>query len=125
MTTIEMLDQMADTQAQIDVLQIHFDHLRSEIIPPEIQMQLIELDAERTTAIESLQEGIANLEAEINANILEAGSSVKGAYLHAVWSKGRVSWDTKALDGYTVAHPEILPFRKEGNPTVNIRRINK
>ena len=125
MTTIEMLDRLADMQAQADVLQAHFYELRAEIIPPEIQMQLIELDDERTTAMESIQGGIASLEAEIKANILEAGSSVKGAYLHAIWSKGRVFWDTKALDGYTAAHPELLPFRKEGDPTVSIRRINK
>ena len=125
MTTIEMLDRLANMQAQADMLQTHFYKLRAEIIPPEIQMQLIELDDERTTAMESIQGGIASLEAEIKANILEAGSSVKGAYLHAIWSKGRVSWDTKALDGYTAAHPELLPFRKEGDPTVSIRRTNK
>jgi len=25
----------------------------------------------------------------------------------------RVSWDSKALEGYAAAHPEILPFRRE------------
>jgi len=36
---------------------------------------------------------------------------------------GRVSWDGKKLDGYMVAHPEITPFRKVGNPFVTIKTI--
>jgi hypothetical protein len=37
--------------------------------------------------------------------------------------KGRVSWDTKALDGYAVAHPEIEKLRIEGAPTVRIAKV--
>ena len=125
MTATEMLDHLADMQEQVDRIQVHFWDLRGEIIPPEIQMQLIELDAERDTAMEPALKEIANLEADIKANILEAGVSAKGSRLHAIWSKGRVSWDTKALDGYVAAHSELLPFRKEGNPTVSIRAIKE
>ena len=123
MTVVEMLDRLADMQAQIGVLQAHFDQLRDEIIPSEVQMQLIELDAERQTALESIQGGIASLETEIRSGVLETGISVKGAKLHAIWSKGRVSWDTKSLDGYVIAHPELTAFRKEGDPSVSIRKI--
>ena len=123
MTVVEMLDRLADMQAQMGVLQAHFDQLRDEIIPSEVQMQLIELDAERQTALESIQGGIASLESEIKSGVLETGISVKGAKLHAIWSKGRVSWDTKSLDGYVIAHPELTAFRKEGDPSVSIRKI--
>jgi len=123
MTVVEMLDRLADMQAQMGVLQAHFDQLRDEIIPSEVQMQLIELDAERQTALESIQGGIASLETEIRSGVLETGISVKGAKLHAIWSKGRVSWDTKSLDGYVIAHPELTAFRKEGDPSVSIRKI--
>ncbi len=43
----------------------------------------------------------------------------------AVWSKGRETWDTKSLDGYALAHPEIASLRKVGDPSVSIRKINK
>ena len=49
------------------------------------------------------------------------GETVKGDHLQAVWSKGRASWDDKALMGYTKAHPELLEFRKQGEPSVSIR----
>lgn len=48
---------------------------------------------------------------------------MKGANnMMAVWSKGRVTWDGKGLGGYMVAHPEIEAFRREGKPSVSIRR---
>lgn len=123
---IEMLDRLANMQAQADVFRMHFDKLRDDItpvIPPEIKAQLDEIEADRTAAIASLHAGITNLETKIKIGVLEAGESVKGTYLHAVWSKGRVSWDTKALDGYAVAHPELIGFRKAGDPSVSIRKV--
>ncbi|MCG3145996.1 MAG: hypothetical protein HONDAALG_03775 [Gammaproteobacteria bacterium] len=51
------------------------------------------------------------------------GATVKGAALSAVYAKGRVSWDNKALEGYAVAHPELLAFRSEGAPSVSIRGV--
>ncbi len=41
----------------------------------------------------------------------------------AIYSKGRMSWDGKRLDGYATAHPEILAFRSEGQPSVSIREV--
>lgn len=35
--------------------------------------------------------------------------------------KPRVYWDSKALDGYAAAHPEILQFRTEKMPNPSIR----
>jgi len=48
---------------------------------------------------------------------------VKGRELEAVYVKGRISWDNKALDGYAAAHPEIGAFRKQGDPSVSIRGV--
>lgn len=43
----------------------------------------------------------------------------------AVYNKGRVSWDSSGLNGYMVAHPEITAFRKEGEPSITLRKIGK
>ena len=117
----DKLDRLADMQAQGDVMSTHFDNLRDAILTTEIKAQLDEIEAERKTAMDALNGGIAGLTQEIKAEIIQHGSSIHGKFLAAIWSKGRVSWDTKALDGYAAAHPEIAPFRKEGEPSVSIR----
>lgn len=38
--------------------------------------------------------------------------------------RGRVAWDTKALDVFMLALPELAKFKSEGKPSVSIRRRN-
>lgn len=66
---------------------------------------------------------IANLEAEIKQEVLNRGETVKSKHMVVTWNKGRVSWNSRLLDGYAVAHPEILEMRKEGSPTVSFRIV--
>ena len=123
MNITEKLDQLADMQAHADVIRLHFNDLRAKILTPEIKQQLDDLDAEMNTALDTLNGGITTLTAEIKDDVLKSGATVKGASLMAVWNKGRVSWDTKSLDGYMVVHPEMTAFRKEGEPSVTIRKV--
>ena len=59
----------------------------------------------------------------INKAILESGKSVKGELLQAIFSKGKTTWDTKALVGFALAHPEIDKLKKVGKPSVSIREV--
>jgi len=61
----------------------------------------------------------------IKQSVLEIKESVKGSLLHAVYATGRASWDTKALEGYAVAHPEVFQFKKIGEPSVSIREVKE
>lgn len=117
------LDRLAEMQSQMDVINLHFDELRKSILTPEILAQLDELEAERKTAADVLSGGIASLTDEIKADVIQFGATVKSAHLQAVFAKGRVSWDTKALDGYAAAHPEIAAFRDIGKPSVSLRKV--
>lgn len=103
---------MADKQAMID-----------GILTDEIKAQIAEIELEFASKIDSVSDSIASLEALIKRAVIEHGASVKGDRLHAVYTRGRVSWDTKALDGYAVAHPELTEFRREGEPSVSIRAV--
>ena len=119
----QKLDQLADLQAQADVIRMRFNDLRDGVMTPEIKQALADIDAEERTTLEAVSGGIASLTADVKDDILKLQASVKGKYLQAVWAKGRVSWDTKALDGYAAGHPEIAHFRKEGEPSVSIRNV--
>ena len=77
----------------------------------------------RENGIEEIEEAIASMKKAIGAEVLAHGAPVKGSVLQAIINKGRVSWDSKLLEGYAVAHPEIKAARKEGEPTVTIRGV--
>ena len=121
MNVTDKLNKLSDMQAAMDFIRLHYQELRDLILTPEIRAALAEIDAEERTASEAASAGIATLADEIKAEVVASGATVKGSFLQAVWSKGRVSWDTKSLDGYAAAHPEIAQFRKEGAPSVSIR----
>jgi len=117
----QKLDQLAEFQSARDVAMLEKQALLDEIYTAEIKARMAEIEAEFAGKTETVNENIAALEAEIKQAIIVHGASVKGSFLHAVFAKGRVSWDTKSLDGYATAHPELLSFRKEGEPSVSIR----
>ena len=117
----QKLDQLAEFHAQRDVAMLEKQALLDEIYTAEIKSRMAEIEAEFAGKTEAVNENIAALEAEIKQAVVAHGASVKGTVFHAVFAKGRVSWDTKSLDGYATAHPELLSFRKEGEPSVSIR----
>jgi hypothetical protein len=95
----------------------------AEAIPPEVQTALDAVKAEFDIPLSVSAEITGELEAEIKDAILELQSSVKGLKLHAVWAKGRTTWNSDGLEGYALAHPELLNFQKIGQPSVSIREI--
>lgn len=86
---------------------------RDEVLA-SVREALEDIDAEFKPAMDAARETVEQY-------VLASGKSVKAGGLHAIVMAGRTSWDTKALDGYAVAHPEVLKFRKTGNPSVTIR----
>lgn len=119
--TEELLDRLAEMQAQLTVMRLRYRDMRKSVIPQEVQEKLDEIDAEEKTALEAANTGIDILTAQIKEAVLRERSGAVGKHLRALWMKGRVTWDTKALEGYAAGHPEIRHFRKEGEPTVSIR----
>ena len=117
----ELLDRLAEYQSQRDAANIEKQALIDEVYTPEIKQRMADIEAEFAGKTETVNENIAALEAEIKQAVINHGASVKGSFFHAVFAKGRVSWDTKSLDGYAAAHPELIAFRKEGDPSVSIR----
>lgn len=118
----QKLDLLAEHQSQRDSISLQKQALIDKILTAEIKAKLAEIDAEFSDKTSAANEKIANLESEVKEAVKVLGSSVKANFLHAVWVKGHVSWDTKAMDGYAVGHPEILFMRKEGDPSVSLRK---
>jgi hypothetical protein len=119
----QKIDQLANFQAQRDVLELEKQSLIDQLIPPEIKARIGEIEAEFSGKREAVDEKITELESEIKEEVIRHGATVKGTFLRVVYHTGRITWDTKRLDGYARSRPEILEFRKQGEPFVSIQKV--
>jgi hypothetical protein len=85
-----------------------------------IRPQLEALDAEFAERLRIASEQIRRLEIEVKEAVLEVGESVKHEGIHAVYVRGRISWDSRGLSRYAETHPDLHQFRRVGVPCVRI-----
>ena len=123
MNTKEMLDTLAEYQYERDVAAMQKQELIDNVLTPEIKAKIADIEAEFRLTTATVDEKIADLTEQVKQAVIAEGQSVKGNYLHAVYNKGRISWDSKTLDGLAMVIPDILKARKEGEPSISIRRI--
>lgn len=115
-----LLAEIAQRQAYQTQLRAQVQAKIDALIPPELKEELAAIEAEFTTA--PLQEQVNALKAEIEAGVLELGATVKAEGCGmAVYNKARVTWDSAGLEGASKLHPELLAFRKVGEPSVSFR----
>ena len=66
---------------------------------------------------------MAELESQVKTAVIEGGATAKGGALQAVFNKGRVSWDSRKLEGLMIAFPKLEEARKQGDPYVAIKKV--
>jgi hypothetical protein len=120
---VVLLNTLAELQRERDARTQEHVAARDALIPEDICRALAELDAQHAAHMASFTLQIEGIEAEVKRETLRLGVSVKGTQLHAVYTTGRVNWDDAFLQGYAAVHPEILQARKEGQPSVSIRKV--
>ena len=118
----DKLEQLAEIKAQKDVLQIQYNELRAKILA-QVQEELNALEAEFSDPMAQIAAVEAKLDAEIRAEVLTGGVTIKSERLQAVFMKPRVTWDTSALDALVDVFPMIGEHRKIGQPSVAIRNV--
>ena len=120
----------ADLAAQMDQLQaarIAAENARDEYearrqaILKQVREELDALDAEFGPLISEKEEAAALAEADVRDAALAYGASFKHVGIHAVYARGRVTWDGKGLTEYARDHPDVEAFKKVGEPTVSLR----
>ena len=117
------LDELADLRAQIDVLALQKQDVIDTVFTAEIKGILAAIDAEFAGKAEEATTKANALEAELKAAVIAHGATVKSTFYQAVWVKGKTSWESKLLDGYMLAHPEISACRKVGEPSCTLRKV--
>jgi len=119
----QKLDKLANFYAQRDVLNLEKQELIDQVFTPEIKARIAEIEAEFAGRREAVDANIAALEDEIRKDVVAHGETITGSFLRAVWIKGRVTWDTRSLDRYAKTHPEVVSFRKQGEPFTRIEHL--
>ena len=116
------LDELTNCRDRLTVVRLEYEAKREAVLD-KVRAELDALEAEFSPERAQLAVRSVELEDRVRLNVLALGLSVKATSLHAVFSKGRISWDSKGLEGFMVAHPEIGAFRKEGQAGVTIRTV--
>jgi hypothetical protein len=119
MEITQVLEQMKEVNAALQVTQLDYEAKQNEIMAT-VQDELDALRDEYAPMLDSARDMLAGLEADAKRHVITSGETAKIEGLAVTFVKGRTSWDTKALDGYSAAHPEIERFRKEGEPSARI-----
>ncbi len=121
---VHKLNRLADLRAALDLTRMNYDAKRSEILK-SVQAELDALEAEFQPLLEAAEDNASALETEIKNDVLLTGQSVTSDVYQAVYVKGRVSWDNDGITNYARTHPEVLKFRREGQPNVTLRTVGK
>ena len=94
-----------------------------------------DIEAEFSGKLDAVDANIKRLEAEAKAAAMERAVeklksdpdakdlSVKGKYFSLIYVRGRVSWNTDMLDGMLALVPQLSKARKEGDPSITLRRV--
>lgn len=118
---IKNLSTLAKLRDVLESFQQELDELEDQAFLncPDLNQRRWEI----TAIFEKLSEKNIGLTKVIVEAVVDKGESIKGEELQAVFSKGRTTWDTKKLEGYAIAHPEIDKLKKVGKPSVAIREV--
>lgn len=120
----EKLERFSNLRNAAEFTRLDYETKRKEILK-QFQPELDALDAEYKPVLEAAEENIAALENEIKTEVLLYGESVSGGMYRACYTQGRVSWDNDGMARYAASHPDVLQFRKQGQPSVSLRVVNK
>jgi hypothetical protein len=120
----EKLERFSNLRNAAEFTRLDYETKRKEILK-QIQPELDALDTEYKPVLESAEENIATLENEIKTDVLLYGESISGGMYRACYVQGRVSWDNDGMARYAASHPDVLQFRKQGQPSVSLRVVNK
>src|SRR5215212_9693737 len=120
----EKLERLSSLRNAAEFTRLDYETKRTEVLK-QIQSELDALDAEYKPVLERAEENIAVLENEIKTDVLLRGESVSGGMYRACYTQGRISWENEGMATYAALHPDVLQFRRQGQPIVSLRVLNK
>ena len=120
----EKLERLSSLRNAVEFTRLDYETRRAAILK-QVQAELDALDTDYKPLLEAAEDNIAVLENEIKTEVLLYGESIAGGMYRATYTQGRVSWDNEGMTHYAALHPDVLQFRKQGQPVVSLRVMNK
>ncbi len=116
----QMLDGLTELQAKRDFIRLQKEKVIKENVPEEALKLISDIEAEFDGYFEAIDRDKKKKKKQIKEVVIETGETISGEGFRANYCSGRVSWDTKGLEGWAVEHPEVYVFQKVGKPYVSI-----
>lgn len=116
----QLFAQLEAVRAEALAAQREYAFRRLDVMAA-VQPQLDQIDADMTPRLKQLADRLATAELAVRQAVLAFGRSHTRGRVRVVFSKPRVTFDSKGLQEYAVTHPEVEKFKKVGNPIVSIR----
>ena len=111
------LDQLANFQAEKDVLAIEKQELLDQILTAEIRARIEEIEAEFAPRLAAVDENIAALEDEIKQDVLENEATVRGLF-SACSVEQRPHFVGYQRNGSLCTQPSGYPAISQARPAV-------
>lgn len=115
---------LAEARAEAAALEAEYRAARSAVLA-QVMDQLSAVDAAYADRLRDATEAAAKNEEALRALLLRLKHSVTLAGIRAVYTAGRVTWDSKKMENYSQLHPEVREFRKVGKPIVALRFLDQ
>ncbi|MBA4065385.1 MAG: hypothetical protein C0501_17065 [Isosphaera sp.] len=113
-------DALARARADRAAAEAEYGAARAAVLAT-VRDQLDAVDAAFADRLAETTAAAVAAEAELRELVLRARRSASAGGVKAVYTAGRVTWDTPGLAAYAEHHPEVLAFRKVGKPFVVLR----
>lgn len=127
--TVTKKDVMEDLNRLADLVNVcsSFQGELGELIQQALRNcpDLFERFREINESLDSFTKERQQLIEKITEAVIRRGKTVKGRELMAVYSNGRITWETKELNVYASKHPAINKFKKIGKASVAIHEVKK
>jgi hypothetical protein len=118
---VKLLEKLTEVEDLLAVTRLEYDELKDKALTPKVRAELEAIEAEMRPRIDNGESLVRTLKLDIKEMVIRAGATVKGGRMQAVYMNGRKSIDTKGLEGYAVAHPEVRAFITDNKPSVSFR----
>ena len=117
-----LVDSYSDVVGVIEELGKEKVQLLESIIPDDIKQKIKEINEEFDFSVSEFEKVAESLREEIKKEVLAQKQTLRGKNHMAVYMRPRVSWNDEFLEGLAVVVPEIMHARKEGSPSIQIRK---
>lgn len=116
-----MLDELFGLRTSLATLSQERDAAILRQLPPELQETVASIMQEFVDMQEQREQAERELAGAIRMAGKALGIPILGTHLQTTYDAGRRSWDSDGLEHLAERVPEVLTYRRQGEPVVQIR----